>query len=148
VSPEPAARSSARSTYVKFNDAQAMGIEAYARDLGLPMIAVTSALVSFGLAVRAGIPLDTFSDELRQMMGDPGEGRIIACEFTDEQWMPRRLVYEKFCELGLIEGLRAKPSLNYADRWIVAFNVSDAGRVLADLFKQAELGESIAGKIA
>lgn len=142
-------RSATRSTYVKFNDAQAAGIEAYARDLGMPMIAVTSALVSFGLAIRSGIPLHAFTDELSRIMGDPGEGRVVACEFTDRQWTPRRAVYEKFCELGLIEDLRAKPSLNYADRWIVAFHISDAGRVLVDLFRDAgqpydQSGEAIA----
>jgi len=73
-------------------------------------------------------------DALRQLLLEAGiTDSTQLYDFSSSEWDQKASFYALMQEVGLIEGLQTKRSVNFADRVICSFRLTMTGRVMAHL---------------
>lgn len=111
-------------------------LSATAEHLGIPLSRVTNAVFHYMLSplwFREG--WDELVRTLREHLEDHGDA-VCLHDFTARDWQSaKKQVYSQLERVGLVEDFQWRRSSAATDRILCSFKVSEAGRVIADLYK-------------
>jgi len=124
------------SVYLRMPKSSRTTLEEMARLLDMKPSKVTNALFRF---VTQPVWFEGWTEhvaELRKIVEREGSRKICLHDFSVGEWQDRKRVYQWLADMGLIEEFDFRPSVNYSQRVICSFKISDAGRVVAHIFSK------------
>lgn len=112
-------------------------LRAIAAELETSVNTVVNAVFEYALAPKS-VQL-VWSDGvnvLRQLLLEAGHNQSLhMCDFTSSEWDQKSRFYRRLMDIGFIEDLRLKPSVNFPDRVLCGFRLTVTGRIVARLLQ-------------
>jgi hypothetical protein len=128
--------------YLRMPRSSSESLNEIAKMLGVKPSLVANAIFRFVMYPDWFIDWDAHVRALRSVVDRETENRCLA-DFSISDWLERRPVYDKLEQMGLIEDFDFSSSVNKTRRIICTFRVSDAGRVIAEIFKETGIADTI-----
>jgi len=130
--------------YLRMPRSASESLNEIANVLGLKPSAVANAIFRFITYPDWFVDWKQHVDMLRAVVDRDANNRLCSADFTIADWLVYRPVFKKLDEMGLIEDFDFSSSVSETRKIIATFRVSDAGRVIAEIFKETGIADAIA----
>lgn len=130
--------------YLRMPRSASESLNEIAETLGLKPSAVANAIFRFITYPDWFVDWPAHVGMLRAVASREIDKQMCLADFSIEDWLQYRPIFKKLDEMGLIEDFDFSSSLNETRRMICTFRVSDAGRVIASIFKETGVASTIA----
>ena len=130
--------------YLRMPRSASESLSEIAETLALKPSAVANAIFRFIMHPDWFVDWPVHVDMLRAVATREIDKQMCLADFSIEDWLRYRPIFKKLDEMGLIEAFDFSSSLNETRRMICTFRVSDAGRVIASIFKETGVASAIA----
>jgi hypothetical protein len=111
--------------------------------LGMKQSAVTNVILRFVLWPDWFVDWQRHVETLRSVVAREKPDLACMADFNHEEWQEHYATFKRLEELGLIEQFDHTPSLSESGRIICTFHVTDAGRVIAQLFEESGMTKAV-----
>lgn len=130
--------------YLRMPRSASASLNEIADALGLKSAAVANAIFRFITYPDWFVDWPAHVDMLRAFAHrDANSQTAWADSFSIEDWLRYRPIFTKLHQMGLIEDFDFSSSLNEKRKVICTFRISDAGRVIAQIFKETGVANAI-----
>lgn len=131
--------------YLRMPRSASESLNEIAETLGLKPSAVANAIFRYITYPDWFVDWQEHVKMLRAVASREIDKQMHLTDFSIEDWLRHyRPMFKKLDAMGLIEDFDFSSSLNETRRIICTFRVSDAGRVIANIFKETGVASTIA----
>jgi hypothetical protein len=131
------------SVYLRMPRSARNTLDEMSRHLEMKPSTVTNALFRFVTQPAWFHGWSEHVETLRAIVERDGGKKLCLHDFSFDEWQERRRTYDWLERMGLIEEFEWRRSYNHSSRVICSFKVSDAGRVVALIFKEVGISDPI-----
>jgi hypothetical protein len=129
--------------YMRMQRSSSESLNEISKLLRLKPAAVANAIFRFVMYPDWFTDWDEHVRTLRSVVDRDAEDQSCLAGFTISEWLERRPIYDKLEKMGLIEDFDFSSSVSETRKIICTFRISDAGRVIAEIFKQTGITDAI-----
>jgi hypothetical protein len=129
--------------YLRMPRSASESLNEIAAALDLKPSAVANAIFRFIMYPDWFVDWKAHVDMLRKVVSRGIVDGPCQANFSVDEWLTHGPLYKKLDEMGLIENFDFSSSLSETRDIICSFSVSDAGRVIAEIFKETGITNAI-----